>query len=314
MKLRLLIILLISFFLLPCQAKEKPATLTVVLDWVVNPNHAPLLVAEQHKFFEEEGIKVKLIAPSDPNEGPKWVATKKADVAITYQPQLLLQVDEGLPLVRFGSLVPTPLSCLVTLKANHIDKIADLKNQLIGYSSGAIDQIMLKVMLEKNQLNLTEVKLINVRYDLIQSLLTGNVAAFTGGMRNIEPVQLQQTGYPVQVFYPEDNGFPSYEELIFVTHRDQIKDPRLLPFLRALQKGQQYLVSHPDETWSEVIKKYPDMDDPLNKAAWKESIPYFAKDPVALPVDRYQQLAEFFLQQGVITQIHPIEDYAVQLN
>ena len=96
--------------------------LTVVLDWFINPGHAPLLVAEQQGFFRQEGLRVKLVQPADPMDGPKLVAAQKAEIALTYQPQLLMQMDQGLPLVRFGSLVDTPLDCLVTLKSRGIQR------------------------------------------------------------------------------------------------------------------------------------------------------------------------------------------------
>ena len=87
--------------------------LTVMLDWFVNPDHGPLFVAREKGYFEQAGLDVELIAPADPNNPPKFVAAGKADIAISYQPQLHVQVAQGLPLVRIGTLVSTPLNSLV---------------------------------------------------------------------------------------------------------------------------------------------------------------------------------------------------------
>jgi putative hydroxymethylpyrimidine transport system substrate-binding protein len=287
--------------------------LTVVLDWFLNPDHAPLLVAEQQGFFKQQGLQVKLVTPADPSDGPKLVAMHKADIAITYQPQLLMQVEHGLPLVRFGSLVGQPLACLVTLKSNHIQRIEELKGKTIGYSSGGIDSVMLETMLKAHGMKLSDVTFINVRYDLIQALLSKNIAAFTGGMRTVEPIQLDQLGHPAQVFYPEDNGFPSYEELIFVTHKKELSDPRLIGFLKAVQEGVAYLVAHPQATWDAVIKQHPELNNPVNKASWMAAIPYFSKNPGALNVTQYQKFAEFMQQQGVIQRAPAVSYYAAQL-
>lgn len=288
--------------------------LTVVLDWFINPDHAPLLVAEQQGFFQQQGLNVKLIQPSDPMDGPKLVAAKKADVTITYQPQLLMQVDQGLPLVRFGSLVDSPLDCLVTLKSSPIQSIEDLKNKTIGYSSGGIDSVMLKTMLSGHHLNLSDVNFINVRYDLVQALLSGNIAAFTGGMRNVEPIQLEQSGHPARVFFPEDNGFPAYDELIFVTHRDLAQDQRLAKFLMALQKGIDYLTAHPQESWDAVIKLHPALNNPMNKASWFASIQYFSKNPFGLDKNKYEAFAQFMRRQEVIKKVPELSAYTVQLD
>ena len=110
--------------------------LTVLLDWFVNPDHGPLIVAEQLGYFRAAGLDVEMIAPADPNDPPKLVAAGKADVAVSYQPQLHMQVAQGLPLVRIGTLVATPLNSLVVLRDGPIKKIADLKGRKIGFSVG----------------------------------------------------------------------------------------------------------------------------------------------------------------------------------
>ena len=92
--------LIFCFIILPMLTMFQPANaadkLTVLLDWYVNPDHAPLFVADAQGFFAQQGLDVELIAPANPNDPPKLVAAKKADIAISYQPQLHLQVDAGI--------------------------------------------------------------------------------------------------------------------------------------------------------------------------------------------------------------------------
>ena len=91
----------------------KAEKLTLLLDWFINPDHAPLYVALEKGYFKEAGLDITMPAPADPNDPPKLVAAKKADLAISYQPQLHIQVAEGLPLRRIATLVATPLNSLV---------------------------------------------------------------------------------------------------------------------------------------------------------------------------------------------------------
>jgi putative hydroxymethylpyrimidine transport system substrate-binding protein len=307
-KILLLIFLMIPLAIYADASQSQP--LTVILDWFINPDHAPLLVAEQQGFFRQQGLQVKLVQPADPMDGPKLVAAGKAEIALTYQPQLLMQVDQGLPLVRFGSLVDTPLDCLVTLKSREIRRIEDLKGKIIGYSAGGIDSAMLKTMLRQHGLGLKDVTFINVRYNLIQALLSGNIDAFTGAMRNVEPVQLNQSGHPAQTFYPEENGFPQYEELIFVTNRQMESDPRLARFLEALHQGIDYLTAHPQKSWEAAIKQHPELNNAMNKASWFASIQYFSKNPALLDKDKYRVFAEFMYQQGLIKKIPELSTYS----
>ena len=108
-----IILTVFGFNIVPIVAAEK---MTILLDWFVNPDHAPLIIAQEKGFFRAAGLDVKLIAPSDPSMPPKLVAAGKADLAVSYQPQLHVQVDQGLPLIRIATLVSTPLNSLVVLK------------------------------------------------------------------------------------------------------------------------------------------------------------------------------------------------------
>ena len=120
---RLLFALALMFIAGPASAADK---LTVMLDWFINPDHGPLYVALERGEFEKRGLDVELIPPADPNDPPKLVAAGRADLAISYQPQLHLQVAAGLPLMRVGTLVATPLSALVVLADSPIKSISDL--------------------------------------------------------------------------------------------------------------------------------------------------------------------------------------------
>ncbi|MEM8754780.1 MAG: ABC transporter substrate-binding protein, partial [Pseudomonadota bacterium] len=81
----------------PAAAADK---MTLILDWFVNPDHGPIILAEEKGYFAEEGLEVEVIAPADPSDPPKLAAAGRADLAISYQPQLHLQIHEGLPLIR----------------------------------------------------------------------------------------------------------------------------------------------------------------------------------------------------------------------
>jgi putative hydroxymethylpyrimidine transport system substrate-binding protein len=65
-----------------------------VLDWYINPDHAPIMVAEQIGAFKAQGLDVKIVPPSDPR-CLRMVAARQADLAITYQPQVHFFADEG---------------------------------------------------------------------------------------------------------------------------------------------------------------------------------------------------------------------------
>ena len=291
-------------------ASEK---VTVVLDWFVNPDHGPLYVAFEKGFFSQRGLDVEFHVPSNPNDPPKFAAAKKADIAVSYQPQHHLHVDQGLPLVRFATLVATPLNTLVVLADSDIMNIADLKGKTVGYSIGGFETVLLKVMLERQGLSMENIKLVNVNFSLSPSLFTGATDAVIGAFRNFELNQMDIEGRPGRAFYIEEHGIPTYDELILVAHRDYVIKPKLRKFVDALEAGVQFMVNHPEESWKLFIRGRKDLDDKLNRLAWRDTLPRFALRPGALDRARYKRFAEFLKKQALIKKIPELETYAVEL-
>lgn len=288
--------------------------LTVLLDWFVNPDHAPLYVALEKGFFTERGLEVELIAPSNPNDPPKLVAAGQADIAVSYQHQHQMQVAEGLPLTRIATLVATPLNSLVVLRDGPIKSIADLKGKTVGYSVGGFETALLKVMLAREGLSLDDVKLVNVNFSLSPALFTGQADAVIGAFRNFELNQMAIEGKPGRAFYVEEHGVPAYDELILVAASTNTADPRLRAFVDALEEGVQFLVNHPEESWKLFISHGREsLDDELNRRAWKDTLPRFALRPGALDTKRYARFADFLLREKVVTKVPAMAAWAVEL-
>jgi putative hydroxymethylpyrimidine transport system substrate-binding protein len=290
-----------------------PNQVTVMLDWFINPDHAPLYVALEKGFFKERGLAVNFITPSNPNDPPKLVAAGKVDLAVSYQHQHHLQVDQGLPLVRVATLIATPLNALVVLANSPIQSPADLKGKTIGYSIGGFETVLLNVMLGKQGLSLDDVNLVNVNFSLSPSLFTGQTQAVIGAFRNFELNQMDIVGRPGRAFFVEEYGIPPYDELIVVAHRDRVNDPNLRLFVDGIEAGVQFLVNHPEKSWQLFIRERQNLDDELNRRAWKDTLPRFALRPGALDRNRYMTFARFLKDQGMIKMIPPLNSWAVEL-
>lgn len=294
----------------PLAAQDK---LTVLLDWFVNPDHAPLIIAQEKGIFKAVGLDVELIAPADPSLPPKLVAAGKADLAVSYQPQLHVQVGQGLPLIRIGTLVSTPLNSLVVLADGPIKKIADLKGKKVGFSVGGFEDALLQTMLVRHGLTLKDVELINVNFSLSPALIAGKVDAVIGAFRNFELNQMDIIKRPGRAFYPEEEGVPAYDELIVVAKKDKMSDPRFRRFLTAIENAVTFLINHPDESWKLFIKNNKKLDDELNRRAWRDTLPRFALRPAAFDKGRYRRFAAFLKDQGLIKKVLPVSEYAVEL-
>ncbi|SHM41558.1 ABC transporter substrate-binding protein [Roseibium suaedae] len=294
----------------PVQAADK---LTVLLDWFTNPDHAPIITAQTKGFFAAEGLDVEIIEPADPAMPPKLVAAGQGDIAISYQPTLHAQIEENMPLKSIGTLVSTPLNTLIVLEDGPIKELKDIKGKKIGFSVSGFEDAMLGQMLKSVGLTMNDVELINVNFALSPALMTGQVDGVIGGYRNFELTQIEIEGKKGRAFFPEEHGVPPYDELVYVVHKDKTGDPRYAKFLAAVENATIYLTNHPEEAWNAFVEAYPNLNDELNRKAWADTLPRFAKRPAALDEGRYQRFADFMLESGLIKKAVPVSDYAVEI-
>lgn len=294
----------------PALADDK---LTLILDWFVNPDHGPIIVAQEKGFFKDAGLEVEVIAPADPADPPKLVAAGRADLAVSYQPQLHLQVHEGLPLVRIGTLIATPLNCLMVKGDSGIETPADLKGKKIGYSVSGVESALINAMLTGAGLSMDDVEMINVNWSLSPALMTGQVDATIGGYRNFELTQMRIEGAEGRCLFVEEQGVPNYDELIFVANPDRLDREVATRFLQAVERGANYIVNHPEDAWTTFSATAPDLRDELNTQAWKDTVPRFAQSPAALDQGRYARFEAFLHDQKLIDDIRPVSDFAIDL-
>jgi putative hydroxymethylpyrimidine transport system substrate-binding protein len=222
-------------------------------------------------------------------------------------------VAAGLPLVRIGTLVATPLNALVVLEDGPVGQIADLKGRKVGFSVGGFEDALLGAMLAPHGLGLDDIDLVNVNWSLSPSLVSGQVDAVIGAFRNFELNQMDIVGRPGRAFYPEEEGVPAYDELIYVVHRDRLDDDRFPRFLAAVEAATHWIVNHPEEAWELFRASGDDLDDELNRRAWIDTWPRFALSPAALDHGRYARFAGFLEAQGLITDPPALATYAVDL-
>ena len=302
--------LALAALLLPAAVRAQDQ-LTLMLDWFVNPDHGPILIAEENGYFADQGLAVEIVAPADPAEPPKLVAAGKADLAVSYQPQLHLQVHEGLPVIRVGTLVATPLNCLMVKADGPVQSIADLKGRKVGYSVAGVEDAVMAAMLRPAGLTPADIQMVNVNWSLTPALLTDQVDAVIGAFRNFELTQMRLAGTEGRCFYPEELGLPSYDELIFIANAETLDRDRITRFLAAIERGTEYMLNHPAEAQAVFAATAPDLSDALNTQAWADTLPRFAHSPAALDHGRYARFETFLHDAGLVDSVLPVSALAL---
>jgi putative hydroxymethylpyrimidine transport system substrate-binding protein len=306
--------LLFLMCFLACQKAMAAEKLTVLLDWFVNPNHGPLIVAQEIGAYKRANLDVEFIQPADPTMPPRLVAAGHGDIAMNYQPQLYLQVSMGLPLLRIGSLIDTSMLSLETLEGYGITRVADLKGKTIGYNEvgGPANLASIAQILSTAHLTPDDVTLINIGTALTTSLLTHRIDA-VGVDRNFEHFEMIEKGAKPIDFDYTTYGVPPAEQLIMEVNSGTVTDPRYPRFLAAVKEGAAYIKANPEEAWKLFLHAYPDLDNALNKSAWDYTFPHFSDDPAALDRTKYQRYEEFLVKWKVIPAALPMDRLAYQV-
>ena len=305
--------LLLLFSLFSANSLVAQEKMTLLLDWFINPDHGPIIIAQEKGYFSDQNLEVEIIAPADPSAPPKLVAAGQADLAVSYQPQLHLQITQGLPLIRVGTLVATPLNCLLVLENGPIQTPKSLAGKKIGFSVAGVEEILLSAILEKYNVELKDVELVNVNFSLSPSLMSGQVDAVIGAFRNFELNQMRIANVPGKCFFLEEEGVPPYDELIYVANANNIDKEKIRKFLKATELATQYIINNPEESWKIFASTSKELNDQLNKMAWADTLPRFALRPSAFDAGRYLEFQDFLLDNKLINEAFPISSIAIDV-
>jgi putative hydroxymethylpyrimidine transport system substrate-binding protein len=305
--------LILLFLLLTANKLAAKDKMTLLLDWFINPDHGPIIIAKEKGYFSDQNLEIEIIAPADPSAPPKLVAAGQADLAVSYQPQLHLQLTQGLPLIRVGTLVATPLNCLLVLENGPIKTPQSLSGKKIGFSVAGVEEILLSAILEKYGVKLEDVELVNVNFSLSPSLMSGQVDAVIGAFRNFELNQMKIENVPGKCFFLEEEGVPPYDELIYVANSKNIDKEKIRKFLKATELATQFIINNPEESWKIFASTSKELDDQLNRMAWADTIPRFALRPPAFDAGRYLEFQDFLLQNKLINKAFPISRIAIDV-
>jgi putative hydroxymethylpyrimidine transport system substrate-binding protein len=283
LKIRLAAVLAVAcaLALSACGAKQDTITapgtksFTVMLDWFPNADHAPLYSALAAGDFRAAGLEVKPVVPAETAEPLKLLAAGKVDMAISYEPELLLARDEGLKLVSIAALVQRPLTSIIALPSSHISKVADLAGKTVGTAGIPYQAAELKSALQSAGVNPSSVHEVNVGFNLVPAMLSGKVAATLGGYWNYESLQLQLLHkHPVTI--PVDQaGIPTYNELVLVVREEQARldGQDLRAFLQALTRGERSVRADPAAAAALLVKANPSLEGKLQLASIEQTLP-----------------------------------------
>jgi len=296
---------------------------SIVLDWYPNAIHSFLYVADEKGYFAEEGLNLVVNFPANTNDGISLPAAGRADLGMYYlQDAILTAVEEDVPIVSVGSVVQESLNVVIALKESGIEAPADLAGKKIGYAGTALSEAQIQCMLEEAGVSAEDCQLIDVGFDLLTAITTGQVDATIGNMVNHEVPQLDEQGIAFTFFFPTDFGVPMYHELVFLAGQNTVDNnpEKLQKFLRAAKKGFDFMQENPEEALQILLDHQNAENFPLSETVEtasmnillpvmeKEDAPFLSQD-----VAVWQENADWLYEMGLLSEQADVSGMVVDL-
>lgn len=285
--------LVVALALAACGEKKDTVTptasaaqpLNLMLDWFPNADHVGLYEALADGDFTKAGLDVHVHVPTDPATPLQLLAAGKIDVAISYEPEVLLARDQGEPLVAIGAIVQRPLTSIVSLGSKHITSPSQLRGKLVGDAGIPYQRAYLSTILQHAGVPASSVKEIDVGDNLVPAMLSGRVDATLGAYWNYEAIQLRQLGKHPNVIHVENAGVPDYDELVLVTTENDIanKNNELRRFVQALGRGYTAVRADPQAGVDALVRANPSLSRKLQLASVQATLSSFFPAEANLP-------------------------------
>jgi putative hydroxymethylpyrimidine transport system substrate-binding protein len=270
-----------------CGEKQGPAPgsagpaeeMRLVLDYFPNADHAGLYAAQATGEFERAGLDVEIKAPPDPSAPLKLLRAGRADIVVSYEPELLLARDKGADdLIAIGALVQKPLTSLIALPGSGVRGPRDLAGKRVGTAGISYQSAYLKTILDGAGVDRGSVREIDVGFDLSRPLIAGRIDATLGSFWNYEGTDLKRRGRNPTILRMEELGVPTYNELIFVARREDFDEDgasRIRRFLQATARGHGALRRDPTTGIDALMEASSGLDRGLQEAVVRATLPVF---------------------------------------
>ncbi len=255
---------------------DKPLKkMRIVLDWYPNAIHCFLYNAIEKGYFKDEGIELEILFPANPNDGISMPAAGKAELGIYYMKDVIkARADEGVPIRSIGALLQEPAVVMLSLKDKNITGALDLEGKKVGYAGMDLSKQTVIEMVKFAGGNPDSIEFVDVGFDLMNAMTTGQVDATIDCLENHEIPFMEKEGFEVNAFALTDYGIPNFYDMIIVTGDKTIEvdSDSIDAFMRAARKGFDDMVNDPEGSLAILFKNQNAENFPLDEAVEKQSL------------------------------------------
>jgi len=272
-----LVITVILLLCLPaCQkgisGEKELQEITVILDWVPNTNHTGIYIAKENGYYNDEGLEIEIIQPSEGGSAG-LVAAGKGEFGISYQEQVTYArtTDNPLPIVAIAAIMQHNTSGFASPADKDIKTPADFEEKIYGGWGSPMEEAMLKGLMEKYGADYSKLEIVNIGASDFLTSVTRDVdfAWIFYGWDGIK-AELEDISIDFMLLQEVDPLLDFYTPLIIASEETIDESPGLIEkFLRATEKGYLFAIENPEEAARLFLLDNSELDPELVTASQK---------------------------------------------
>ncbi len=298
----------------PSNDEAKLQKVTIVLDWLPNTNHTGFYVAKAQGFYEEQGLEVEIVQPSEGGTA-QLIAAGQGDFGVSYQEEVTIARSQNIPVVAIATIIQHNTAGYASFKERNITAPKDFENMTYGGAGTPSEQALLKAVMDKDKADLSLVNQLNIgAADFFTSMENGvDFSLIYYGWTGIEA---ELKGIPLNYIPLKD----AHEALDFYTpviiaNEDKINgEPELVKkFLLATSKGYEFAINSPAEAAQLLLKAVPELNSDLVKSSQIYLAEEYKDDADRwgeMQLETWVKFADFMYDNKLIdTKIDPVQAF-----
>ncbi len=304
------VIILLSFSIIGCS--EKKDSITVMLDWVPNTNHTGLYVSLDKGWFEEEGLNVEIVEPTQGGT-TQLVATDKAQFGVGYQEDVTQARANDVPIVSIAAVIQHNTSGFASKKEAGIVKPEDMEDKTYGGWGSPTEEAVLKAIMENSAGDYSKIDTVNIgTSDFFASIEKDiDFAWIYYGWTGIE-AELRGMDLNFIELRNLDSALDYYTPVL-ITNEKMINDKQdvVKKFVRATSKGYEYAINNPEETAGILLKYAPELDEELVISSQKYLSSRYKDDADKWGIQKkevWQKYTEWMYERGLLPKNINVEE------
>ncbi|GAB5536923.1 MAG: ABC transporter substrate-binding protein [Rubricoccaceae bacterium] len=274
------------------------------LEWFLNPDHVPLLLAQDRGWFADAGLDVELIEPEEHLDAVEAIEKGEMDCAVTEPLHLVEDRAKGEMCIGFARFLHTNGGVMAKASIERPRDMAGCRIQYPGAPGPGGPAIVATMIEADGGPTGTEdgFERINNSFYHTDALAEDKADVATLVFYNFEIVEARQREMDVRMFALKDWGVPDFCQLVLITHPDKLEAERdtFRQLVRVLRRGVDAVKQDP-EAAREVYFRMTgsDLGDALTTAIYDATVPAFTHD-FSMSADYYRQLEAWMHARGLI--------------